>query len=173
MSREMDKSQIGRAGELAVELYALVTSGGDIDIYSPIVDDDHIDLVAGARGGEPILGIQVKTTPGLDRDGLVEARASYEAGKVREDANFLYAIVLLDGVRIQALWIIPSPELNHLAYRIAEHGREVLELRASPSGDDSFSAFRIDPMQLGNSLLTFIGKSGPPPQWLRALAEPR
>jgi hypothetical protein len=81
MSREMDKSQIGRAGELAVELYALVTSAGEIDIYSPVVDDDHIDLVAGPRGGEPVLGIQVKTTPGLDRDGLVEARASYEAGK--------------------------------------------------------------------------------------------
>ena len=169
----MGKSQIGRAGELALQLYALVTSAGEIDIYSPIVDDDHIDLVAGARGGEPVLGIQVKTSTGLDRDGLVEARASYEAGKVRADANFLYAIVLLDGVRIEALWIIPSPELNHIAYRIVKHGREVLEVRASPSRDDSFSAFRIDPMQLGNSLVTFIGASGPRPEWLRALVEPR
>jgi hypothetical protein len=45
----MDKSQIGRAGELAIELYALVTSGGEVDIYSPVVDDDHVDLVAGPR----------------------------------------------------------------------------------------------------------------------------
>lgn len=31
----MDKSQIGRAGELAIELYTLVTAGGEVDIYSP------------------------------------------------------------------------------------------------------------------------------------------
>jgi len=35
----MDKSQIGRAGELAIELYTLVTAGGEVDIYSPVVDD--------------------------------------------------------------------------------------------------------------------------------------
>ncbi len=92
----MDKSQIGRAGELAIELYTLVTSGGDIDIYSPVVDDDHVDLVAGIRGGPPTLGIQVKTTPHLDHSGLVEARASYPDGRIREDPNFLYAVVLLD-----------------------------------------------------------------------------
>ena len=29
----MDKSQIGRAGELAIEVYALVTARGEVDIY--------------------------------------------------------------------------------------------------------------------------------------------
>src|SRR5437762_9603431 len=108
----MDKSQIGRAGELAIELYALVTAGGEIDIYSPVVDDDHVDLVAGIRGGRPTLGIQVKTTPNVDHSGLVEARASYPVGRIREDANFLYAVVLLDAVRIEALWLIRSPDFN-------------------------------------------------------------
>ncbi len=72
----IDKSQTGRAGELAIELYALVTSAGEVDIYAPVVDDDHVDLVAGMRGGDPTLGIQVKTAPSLDRSGVVEARAS-------------------------------------------------------------------------------------------------
>ena len=72
----MDKSQIGRAGELAIELYTLVTADGEVDIYAPVVDDDHVDLVAGIRGGPPTLGIQVKTTPSLDHSRLVEARAS-------------------------------------------------------------------------------------------------
>ena len=94
----MDKSQVGRAGELAVELYALVTSGGEIDVYSPVVDDDHVDLVAGIRGGPPALALQVKTSPSLDRSGLVEATASYPLGQVREHSNFLYAVVLLDAL---------------------------------------------------------------------------
>jgi hypothetical protein len=54
----MDKSQIGRAGELAIELYTLITAGGEVDIYSSLVDDDHVDLVAGIRGGRPTLGIR-------------------------------------------------------------------------------------------------------------------
>ena len=167
----MDKSQIGRAGELAIELYALVTSGGEVDIYTPVVDDDHVDLVAGIRGGPPTLGIQVKTTPGLDRSGLVEARASFPVGHVREDANFLYTVVLLDAVRIEAVWLIRSPDFNRLAYRIVKSGREVLEFRGKPTGRDAFQAFRIDPLQIGPAIVTSVRESPPPPQWLAALIE--
>jgi hypothetical protein len=167
----MDKSQIGRAGELAIELYTLITAGGDVDIYSPVVDDDHVDLVAGIRGGPPSLGIQVKTTPGVDGSGLVEARASYPAGHIREDPNFLYAVVLLDGVRIEAVWLIPSPDFNRLAYQIVESGRVVLEFRARPHADDAFGTFRIDPMQIGPAILTAIRESPRPPDWLAALSK--
>ena len=165
----MDKSQIGRAGELAVELYALVTAGGEVDIYTPVIDDDHVDLVAGIRGGPPTLGIQVKTTPSLDHSGLVEARASYPSGHVRDDPNFLYAIVLLNAVRIEAIWLIRSRDFNRLAYRIVDSGREILEFRGRPTGDDAFSSFRIDPMQVGPTLVSWMGESPHPPQWLVAL----
>ncbi|HKW08129.1 MAG TPA: hypothetical protein VJS19_11250 [Candidatus Dormibacteraeota bacterium] len=165
----MDKSQVGRAGELAVELYALVTSGGELDIYSPVVDDDHVDLVAGIRGGPATLGIQVKTTPRVDRSGLVEARASYPLGDVREHPNFLYAVVLLDAVRIEAMWLIGSSDFNRLAYRIVDGRREVLEFRGRPSGNDAFQHFLIDPMQIGPAIITSIRKSPHAPQWLVAL----
>jgi hypothetical protein len=166
----MDKSQVGRAGELAIELYALVTSRGEVDIYSPVVDDDHVDLVAGLRGGPPSLGIQVKTTPMLDRSGLVEARASYPFGHVREDPNFLYAVVLLDGVRIEAVWLIRSPDFNRLAYRVVEGAREVLEFRGRPDGDDAFATFRVDPSQIGPALIAAIRESPQAPQWLAVLS---
>jgi hypothetical protein len=165
----MDKSQIGRSGELAIELYTLVTADGEVDIYSPVVDDDHVDLVAGIRGGPPSLGIQVKTTPSLDHSGLVEARASYPVGRIREDPNYLYAVVLLDTVRIEALWLIPSRDFNRLAYRIVDSSREILEFRGRPSGDDLFSTFRIDPMQIGRTLMTCITESPKTPQWLVTL----
>jgi hypothetical protein len=169
----MDKSQVGRAGELAIELYTLVTAGGEVDIYSPVVDDDHVDLVAGIRGGAPTLGIQVKTTPSLDRSGLVEARASYPVGHIREDPNFLYALVLLDAVRIEALWLIRSPDFTRLAYHIVDIGREVLEFRGRPSGNDAFSKFRIHPLQIGPALMTFMEETPKPPQWLATLTDGR
>ena len=167
----MDSTQLGRAGELALSLYGLVTSEGGLELFSPVADDDHVDLVAGLKGGLPVLGIQVKTTDGLDKGGLVEARASYARGHVREDPAFLYAVLLLGSVQIKALWLVPSPDFNRLAYHTTTAGREVLEFRASPDQDDDFSAFRVDPIRAGPALVTRI-ESAPasPPEWLRALA---
>jgi hypothetical protein len=166
----MDSTQLGRAGELALSLYGLVTSDGRLELFSPVADDDHVDLVAGLKGGLPVLGIQVKTTDGLDKGGLVEARASYARGQVREDPAFLYAVLLLGSVQIKALWLVPSPDFNRLAYHTAAAGREVLEFRASPDQDDDFSVFRVDPIRAGPALVTRI-ESAPasPPEWLRAL----
>lgn len=166
----MDKTQLGRAGELALSLYALVTSEGRLELFSPVADDDHVDLVAGLRGGLPALAIQVKTTDSLDKGGLVEARAAYVPGEVREDPGFLYAVLLLQSVEIKALWVVPSPDFNRLVYRTATAGREVLEFRASPDHDDDFAAFRVDPILVGPTLVARIEASpGSPPDWLRAL----
>jgi len=78
--------------------------------------------------------------------------------------------VLLNAVRIEAMWLIRSRDFNRLAYRIVESGREILEFRGRPSGDDAFSTFRIDPMQIGPRLMTCIGETPHPPQWLVALS---
>jgi len=166
----MDKTQLGRAGELALSLYGLVTSEGRLELFSPVADDDHVDLVAGLRGGLPALAIQVKTTDGLDKSGLVEARASYIPGQVREDPAFLYAVLLLQPVEIKAVWLVPSPDFNRLVYRTATAGREVLEFRASPDREDDFSPFRVEPMLVGPALVRRIEAAPrPPPVWLRAL----
>ena len=164
----MDRTQLGRAGELALTLDALVSSDGQLELFTPVADDDHLDLVAGLRGGLPALGLQVKTTDHLDRNGLVEAIASYPAGEVREDPAFLYAILLMQSVQIRALWVVPSPDFNRLAYRYEVEGREKLELRASPDREDPFAAFRIDPLTVGPMLLSRIQGCQELPEWLRA-----
>lgn len=171
----MDKSQLGRAGELALSLYTLVTSNGEIELYDPVVDDDHVDLVAARKGDLPKLALQVKTAEGLDRHGEVEAIASYPAGEVREHPAFLYAVPLLDGTAIAALWLVPSPDFNRLAYRHRTGAREVLEFRARPGGDARFGPFELDPREIGPRLLALIaGTAKPLPEaWWEPDAETR
>jgi hypothetical protein len=152
----MDKTQLGRAGELALALYAMVTSDGELQLFTPVADDDHVDATAGRRGGVPAIAIQVKTGPKVDRNGMVEARASYPAGKIREHPAFLYAVLLLRSVTIEAVWIVPSPDFNRLVYRTSSRGREILEFRADPSRDDRFSTFRVPPLEIGAWLLGII-----------------
>lgn len=152
----MDKTQIGRAGELALALYAMVSSDGELELFTPVADDDHVDATAGRRGGVPAIAIQVKTGPKVDRNGLVEARASYPAGQIRQHPAFLYAVLLLESVSLEAAWIVPSPDFNRIAYRTSSRGRQILEFRADPSKADRFSQFRVPPLEIGPRLLTII-----------------
>jgi hypothetical protein len=152
----MDKTELGRAGELALALYAMVSSDGELQLFTPVADDDHVDATAGRRGGVPAIAIQVKTARDVDRGGLVEARADYPLGRVREHPAFLYAVLLLSSVTVEAAWLIPSPAFNRTAYRHASRDREVLEFRGDPSKDDRFSTFRILPLEIGPKLLAVI-----------------
>ncbi len=68
----MDKTELGRAGELAMGLYSIVSSDGDLQLFTPVADDDHVDATAGRRSGMPAIAIQVKTAT---RDfGLLRSR---------------------------------------------------------------------------------------------------
>lgn len=152
----MDKTQLGRAGELAIALYSMVSSDGELQLFTPVADDDHIDATAGRRGGMPAIALQVKTASEVDRNGSVEAKADYPVGHVREHPAFLYAVVLMASVTIEAAWIVPSPDFNRLAYRHIAGNREILEFRGDPVRDDRYSTFRLDPLDIGPRLLSVI-----------------
>jgi len=152
----LDKTQLGRAGELALALYALVGTEGELQLYTPVADDDHTDVTIGRRGLVPAIALQVKTTSHLDGDGLVEAKAEYPAGEVREHPAFLYAVLLLESVSIATAWLVPSADFNRLAYRTTTGKREVLAFRARPGGGDRYASFLVPPLELGNRLLAVI-----------------
>jgi hypothetical protein len=152
----LDRTQLGRAGELAFALYAMVSSDGELELFTPVSDEDHVDVTAGRRGGIPAIAIQVKASPGLDADGMVEARAEYQAGRVREHPAFLYAVLLMSSVTVQSAWIVPSPEFNRLGYRLHERDLEVLEFRAFPDRYDRWTPYIVPAMQIGPHLLSVI-----------------
>jgi hypothetical protein len=152
----MDKTELGRAGELAMALYSMVSSDGELQLFTPVADDDHVDATAGRRGGVPAIAIQVKTAREVDRTGSVEATADYPAGRVREHPAFLYAVLLLPSVGIQAAWLVPSPDFNRIAYRRTAGDREILEFRGDPAQDDRYSRFRVPPLEIGPRLLSMI-----------------
>jgi hypothetical protein len=136
--------------------YVTLTSDGELELYLPVADDDHVDVAGGRRGAVPRLAIQVKTALHLDRAGKVEARATFTDGVPREHPAFLYAIVYIQAAEVRAFWLVPSADFNRLAYR----GRvgQGLQLHAyvSPDGTDRFTPFRLEPRQLGPRLLEIL-----------------
>jgi hypothetical protein len=168
----MDHTELGRAGELALDLYAMVSSDGELQLFSPVADDDHVDATAARRGGVPAIAIQVKTVRELDRGGLVEAKADYPVGQIREHPAFLYAVLLLPSVTIECAWLIASPDFNRIAYRVLSGDRELLEFRGDPLREDRYSNFRVPPLEIGPRLLAVIDSLAEhvPPHVIRGAA---
>ena len=152
----MDHTELGRAGELALDLYAMVSSDGELQLFTPVADDDHVDATAGRRGGVPAIAIQVKTVREVDRNGLVEAKADYAVGQIREHPAFLYAVLLLPSVTIECAWLVPSPDFNRIAYHVPTGERMLLEFRGDPVREDRYSSFRVPPLEIGPRLLAVI-----------------
>lgn len=160
-------TQRGTAGEQLFAACVTLSSGGELELFKPLTDDDHTDISAGHRGGVPALTIQVKTALTLDRKKLAAARMSFPEGVPREHPAFVYAIVFVPDLAIEAAWVVPSADFNRLCYRGAGRRGKGIELQfmASPIRDDHWARFRSTRFELGRDLIALIDAlpSGRPP----------
>lgn len=152
----MNRTQQGRVGELALALYAMVSTDGALELFTPVSDSDHVDVTAGRHGGIPAIAVQVKTTPRLDGNGTVEARAVYAKGHLREHPAFLYVVLLMSSIAIEHAWVVPSPDFNRLAYDIEDGKTEVLEFHAYADREDKWTPYQVAAMDIGPHLLGVI-----------------
>lgn len=153
-------TQRGIAGEELFAACVTLTSAGDLELFKPLVDDDHTDVTVGKRGMVPALAIQVKTALTLDRKELAVARMAFPEGRPRQHPAFVYAVVYVPDASVEAAWIVPSPDFNRLAYRgVGRRGKGIeLQFMASPSRGDKWARFRITRLNLGSRLLEVISR---------------
>jgi hypothetical protein len=159
-------TQVGAVGEQLLAAYVMLTTDGQLELFRPLTDDDHIDMEAGRKGGMPRLAIQAKSALHADPNGLVNARAVYRQGQTREDRAFLYTVLLITDLGVGRAWLIPSADFNRLAYRRSEKGMDELHFEAYPDREDRWSAFLVPPAALGPRLLRLTDDlpAGPPPR---------
>ncbi len=164
----LTNTQRGTAGEQLLAGCVILSSGGELELFKPITDDDHTDVSAGRRGKVPALAIQVKTALSLDRQLLAVARMAFPEGKPRQHPAFVYAIVYVVEASVEAAWIVPSAYFNRHTYRGAGRNGKGIELQfmASPTRKDRWAAFRCGRMDLGPRLINLIDSlpAGRPPK---------
>ena len=166
----ISKTQVGAAGEHLFCARVILGSQGLLELYRPVSDDDHTDVIAGRKGLAPALAIQVKTCRSLDRAHLIEVDSTFDSGEARSDAAFLYAVLFIPAFEIEACWVLPSPDFNALAYRTrSAAGHLSLNLRIKPEGDPRLDRFRVTPDGLGERILNAtngarLSSERPPPR---------
>lgn len=147
----------GIAGELQLASCVMLTSNGKLELFRPLVDDDHTDITVGRPGMRAELSIQVKTALALDRHGRVTARSYFPAGEIREHPRFVYVIIHIVDAAIETGWIVPSPNFNQLANHGSQpRGRVELVFCAYPGREDRWSAYRCRRVDLGPRLLSLL-----------------
>ncbi len=150
----LSKTQEGRVGELFVTVLAMLTSDGELEVFRPETDDDHVDLTVARKGGDPKLAIQVKTALRLNPAGFVHATGYLVDGGARSGPGFLYAVVWVDGLSARLVWLVPGDDFNRLVYRSGDQ----LIFEAYPDRDDRWAGYRSEPERLGPALLEAIGR---------------
>ena len=95
-------TQRGAAGEQMFAACVTLSSDGELELFKPLTDDDHTDVSAGRRGKVPALAIQVKTALTVDVKGHAVASMKFPEGAPREHPAFVYAIVYVPDLSIEA-----------------------------------------------------------------------
>jgi hypothetical protein len=100
-------------------------------------------------GGYGAIWLQVKGTTHLDKEGRVVAFANYPADAIPENARLLYLVCLLDLEQhlLARLWLVPSADFNHLAYRERSPrvGRVTLQFSCVADGERATAGRRRRP----------------------------
>jgi hypothetical protein len=161
----LEGSTLGTLVELMVEAEILAGSDGRLIPSRVEPDVDHRDIVVAQVGGFGALWLQVKGTTHPDREGRIVAFANYPVDAIPESARLLYVVCLLDVEQhlLERIWLVPSADFNHLAYR--EHsgrpGRVTLQFSCVASGDARWDQFEVPRLELGARLEPLIASLGP------------
>ena len=159
---DLDKSatagRMGKASELLVAASAIISTRGQINVSTAILDDDGIDLIFPRRGHPETLSVQVKTR---FSDSIQVQRGQFSI-PIREetfapapDVYVLGVIVDVVAAVISHAWFIPSEIINN---RLTPNGqnRRVVIASAKPDTKDQWAQYRIVPNQLGAHICALL-----------------
>ena len=160
-------TQIGAIGENIVANTLMFESSGRLSPFTPVADDDGIDLLVYDKQSGIAMPVQVKS-----RMVALKKRGSQERGNIvhfevraatfRSDrVGYIVAVLLSDdAVRIERAWLIPMRELPKIA--VKRSAKYVLRASKSLNSNDKFSPYRCrDARDLVSRILTELEESAP------------
>jgi hypothetical protein len=159
--------QKGAVGQFAFLAIALVTGNGQVEIYTPVADNEGRDAeVRRHLKRAADIGIQIKVAFGLSivnsgRRTYLALRFEIADKRLRNDPRLWYFLAVYDPRQLQLLdpvFLIPSAVMH----RMARHGRSKrgiqfhVNANLIPDSHDKWSPYRVTLSDLGKRLLEII-----------------
>jgi hypothetical protein len=169
ISMPLSPIQKGAIGQFAFLATALVTGKGQVEIYTPAIDNEGRDAeIRRHLKGSPGVGIQVKVafrSVTLRRTKYLDIRFGLPETKVQNDPRLWYFFAIFDSRQLRLgdpSFLIRSDVFHTMARRPSSRGLMRFSMMASlaPSSHDRWSPFRVAPNDLGKRLLEIVDEMG-------------
>jgi hypothetical protein len=168
-SVQLSLVQKGAIGQFAFMATALVTGRGQVEVYSPAVDNEGRDAEI-RRHLKPALpiSIQVKVSffTSLSKNGgkYLNIRFSLLENRIQNDPRLWYFFAYYDSRELRfygPAFLIPSHVFHKIARKGEKNGRVWFSFMASlePGSHDRWSSYRVAPGDLGKHLLEIIDEA--------------
>ena len=148
--------RIGKAVELLVAASCMLSTRGELNVATSLVDDEGVDLVFHRRGGGRTLAVQVKArTSDSKRVRSDSVLVFVRASTFRPRPDFDLLVVAVDAAKAQlvATWLVPSEVFAAHAGQPNRAGRLRFYASLKPTGRDRWTSFRVNPGDLGAHVL--------------------
>jgi hypothetical protein len=158
-SKDVDAGRKGKAIEHLVAASCILSSGGELNVSTSMVDDEGVDLVFHRRGRAATLAVQVKsrTFDGSKslRNGTFRAFVRAQTFGARTDLYILFVAVDMAKATYDPVWLVPS---TVLADRVRPGSRNRFQFAASAkaTSQDRWAEFRLTREELPRRLLEIL-----------------
>lgn len=134
--------QLGAAAEIFSATRLVLDSGGRLSAFTPLVDDDAIDVTLLDKRMHASVGLQIKSWSFLSEDRPQTVQFDVRRATWREDRRLLLLAVAIDAMtgRLEAAWLVPSDEVAAIA-NVRDQNMS-LTPSAKPESQDRYSAYR-------------------------------
>lgn len=146
----LDNGRKGKAVEYLVAATCILTSSGELNFSTPLVDDEGVDLVFNRRGSPAALAVQVKSR--MMTSGRFSTEIRSQTFTPRLDFWLLFVAVDEAAETFETCWLIPSIGFND-EVRPDPDGRLRFGASLSSTTCDRWSAYRTSRQELAPKLV--------------------
>lgn len=148
--------RMGKAAELLAAAFCVLSTGGELNVATSIVDDEGVDLIFNRRGSTATLAVQIKarmSSAKTIKDKTFRTLVRAQTFSPRADLAMLFVVIDVENGAIDTAWLVPSPDYADKLGQPNGQGnyRFVASMKAGTR--DQWSAYRCAPKHLPNRIL--------------------
>ena len=156
--------RIGKAAELLVAAFCMLSTEGELNVSTSIVDDEGVDLVFNRRASSAMLAVQVKarmSSAQTIKDKTFRALVRANTFRPREDLAMLFVVIDVQRGAIDTAWLVPSLDYVGKLRQPNSQGNYRFVASMKDETRDQWSAFRYTPTDLPKGILKYLPASTP------------
>ena len=166
-SKHAGSGRKGKAVEHLIAASCILSSGGELNASTSLVDDEGVDIVFHRRGSSRTLAVQVKSrfneesgSTHLYRQGVFIGDVRAVTFQPRDNLYLLFVAVRSREADFGPVWFVPSHEFSAKAQRLGGTPPRIRRMTASAKADsqDQWRQFRLDRADLAPAILAALDR---------------